>query len=214
MTNRIIAIGDIHGCSSALSKILDLVQPSPTDTVVTLGDVIDWGPDSRGVIEILLELRQHCHLIPILGNHEEMLLYADRSISEFKNWLHSGGQKTLDSYGSGTTLADVPLSHTEFLRSFRRCFETKDHIFVHANYCWYSPLDQQPPSLLRWISIEETIPRPHLSSKTVILGHQPGPVRDGGFFQCIDTGCGLGGHLTAIDAGTGRLWQVEENPDA
>jgi serine/threonine protein phosphatase 1 len=210
MNNRLIAIGDIHGCSSALAVILKLIEPSVTDTIVTLGDVIDWGPDSKGVIDTLLTLDKQCNLVPILGNHEDMLLYAHRSNSELNSWLHSGGQKTLDSYGPLASLADIPPSHMQFLKTFRPCFETDDHIFVHANYCWYSPLKDQPSSLLRWISIEESEPKPHLSGKTVILGHLPGPIRNGGFFQCLDTGCGLGGCLTAMDLGTGHLWQVDE----
>src|SRR4051812_32726731 len=109
MNERLIAIGDIHGCSSALRRLCELIQPTKTDTIVTLGDVIDWGPDSKGVIDTLLELSSQCRLVSILGNHEEMLLYANRSDSELKNWLHSGGQRMLDSYGERSALSDIPL---------------------------------------------------------------------------------------------------------
>lgn len=68
--SRIIAIGDIHGHSLALRSLLDAVQPSRADVIVTLGDYVNRGPGSREVIECLIELRDRCELIPILGNHE------------------------------------------------------------------------------------------------------------------------------------------------
>jgi serine/threonine protein phosphatase 1 len=66
-TARIIAIGDIHGCSAALSAILAAIEPGHDDLVVTLGDYVDRGPDSRGVIERLIQLDRECWLVSILG---------------------------------------------------------------------------------------------------------------------------------------------------
>jgi len=94
---RTIAIGDIHGCSTALNRLIEAIQPSEQDTLVILGDVIDWGPDSRGVIETLLRLSEQCRLIPLMGNHEEMLLAARRSRLEFRYWMQFGGDATLNS---------------------------------------------------------------------------------------------------------------------
>ena len=73
---RTIAIGDIHGCSAALDALLEAIRPRPEDCIVTLGDYINRGPDSRGVIERLIELKDRCRLVPLLGNHEEMLFEA------------------------------------------------------------------------------------------------------------------------------------------
>ena len=70
---RTIAVGDIHGCSVALTAVLQAAAPQPEDTIITLGDHIDRGPDSRGVIERLLALAGRCRLIPLLGNHEMLL---------------------------------------------------------------------------------------------------------------------------------------------
>jgi len=96
---RVIAIGDVHGCSPALNAILDCVDLAADDTLVTLGDYIDRGPDSRGVIDALLAVAKKCRLIPILGNHEEMLLaVVDGQISP-ADWLRAGGLATLGSYG-------------------------------------------------------------------------------------------------------------------
>ena len=74
MTPRTIAIGDIHGCSAALDALIAAIRPRPDDVIVTLGDYIDRGPDSQGVLEPLIDLGRRCRLIPILGNHDQMLL--------------------------------------------------------------------------------------------------------------------------------------------
>ena len=70
---RTIAIGDIHGCLGPFDAILNAISPGASDTVVTVGDYIDRGPDSKGVIERLLELRRVTQLVPLMGNHEEMM---------------------------------------------------------------------------------------------------------------------------------------------
>ena len=75
MPSRTIAIGDIHGCSRALAALLTTIKPTRNDVIVTLGDYIDRGPDSRGVIEQLVALEGQCTVIPLLGNHDEMLLH-------------------------------------------------------------------------------------------------------------------------------------------
>ncbi len=78
MPGRTIAIGDIHGCADALATLIAAIEPGPDDLVVTLGDYIDRGPDSRGTIELLIALAGRCRLVPILGNHDQMLLELRR----------------------------------------------------------------------------------------------------------------------------------------
>lgn len=73
---RIIAVGDIHGCSLALAALIQAIGSTPLDTLVFLGDYIDRGPDSRGVIEQIMALGKQCIVVPLMGNHEEMLLAA------------------------------------------------------------------------------------------------------------------------------------------
>jgi serine/threonine protein phosphatase 1 len=99
MANRTIAIGDIHGCPDALAALLDAVAPDRDDTVVTLGDSIDRGPNSRAVLDRLTALAGHCRLVPFLGNHEEALLDALRDKDALRRWLTLGGADTLRSYG-------------------------------------------------------------------------------------------------------------------
>src|SRR5205085_519802 len=80
--HRTIAIGDIHGCAQALAILIEAIRPCVQDEIVTLGDYIDGGPDSRGVLNQLLALSGRCRLVPLMGNHEQMLLAALESRSE------------------------------------------------------------------------------------------------------------------------------------
>ena len=209
-TGRLIAIGDIHGHATALRALLDRIQPNPTDTIVILGDCVNRGPDSREVLECLLELQQACHLVSILGNHDDMMLESRNDRSAQERWMAQGGEPTLRSYGESLELRNIPPGHWDFLSSFVYFFETDNFIFTHANYCWYLPMNQQRGQELRWLSLEDSQPRPHISGKIVILGHTPGQVRDCGHYRCIDTGCGFGGLLTGMEVQSGNCWQVTE----
>src|SRR2546430_894456 len=99
MTGRTLAIGDIHGCPAALAALVEAIGPGREDTVVTLGDHIDRGPDSRGVLDRLVALGSRCRLIPLLGDHEEMALAALNDPASLEKWLECGGEETLRSYG-------------------------------------------------------------------------------------------------------------------
>src|SRR5271165_1398204 len=96
---RTIAIGDIHGCSAALASLVRAIDPTPHDLLVFLGDYIDRGPDSRGVLEQVIALVERCTVVALMGNHEEMLLAALEGQSELRYWLKFGGTEALASYG-------------------------------------------------------------------------------------------------------------------
>jgi serine/threonine protein phosphatase 1 len=215
---RTIAIGDIHGCSHALAAVLDAIDPGPEDTVVTLGNYIDRGPDSRGVIDRLIRLAGRCRLVPLLGNHEEALLDALWDKAALKRWLTLGGADTLRSYGwvaggPRRALADwFPRPHREFLAGCRAYFETPTHLFVHAGYVPELPLAEQPGLALRWRVTDARTAVPHGSGKVAVVGHTPphsGEVLDLGFLHCIDTNCARGGWLTALEVETGQVWQAD-----
>src|SRR5690606_28023272 len=97
---RRFAIGDIHGCSAALKRLDDELHFESGDLVVTLGDYVDRGPDSRGVIEHLIELQSRAKLVALRGNHEIMMQYALEDRTLIANWVEFGGGATLDSYGA------------------------------------------------------------------------------------------------------------------
>ena len=128
---RTIAIGDIHGCAKALRALIDSIQPEPEDLLVFLGDYVDRGPDSRGVIDLLIELKHRCRTVFLLGNHEIMFRGVLRGIDP-SLWLELGGRPTLTSYGG--RIENVPASHLEFLDQLQPYFETDQHMFVHANF--------------------------------------------------------------------------------
>ena len=212
MLGRLFAVGDIHGCSTALNALINAIDPRPDDTIVTLGDYVDWGPDSRSVIRQLIELSGRCQLVPLLGNHEDMLIQAIESDSALRSWLDLGGDQTLLSYPyDGTSIIDP--AHVDFIRGCLDYFETDDFIFAHANYDPDLPMDRQPSLKLRWEFLDHAHQRPHASGKTVIVGHSPqtsGDVLDLGHLICIDTDCSRGGWLTALEVWTGRVIQANE----
>ncbi len=210
MKNRIIAIGDIHGCSRALKSILEAIAPESGDTIVTLGDYVDRGPDSRGVIDQLIELSTQCNLIALQGNHEEMMLEVVRDKQAPYRWLQYGGVDTLDSYHFSGDMSVVPESHLAFFRKMRDYYETDTHFFVHANYNPKLPLDKQSRVSLRWQKLTELTPGPHVNGKRAVVGHthdRAGEIFDVGHLVCIDTFCYGGGWLTALEVTSGQLWQ-------
>lgn len=215
---RTIAIGDIHGCAVALDTVLNAVRARPDDTIVTLGDYIDRGIDSKGVIDRLIALRDECQLVSLLGNHDRMLLdLLDKkkgSKLSREIWLSCGGVATLQSYGDLEKPREIPAEHVAFLRSCRLFWETDTHFFVHANYLAERPLAGQSEAVLIWESLREVVPLPHGSGKTAIVGHssqKSGEILDLGHVKCIDTYCYGGKWLTALDVDSGRVWQASES---
>jgi serine/threonine protein phosphatase 1 len=219
MAHRTIAIGDIHGCLTAFATLIDAVEPGPGVTLVTLGDHIDRGPDSSGVVDRLIALAGRCQLIPLMGDHEELLVDALSDITARRRWLSCGGAETLRSYGWSPAgprrpLADwIPEQHRKFLVGCRPYHETRSHLFVHAGFLPELPMDKQPGQALRWRVTDATTATPHHSGKVAVVGHTPqlaGGVLDLGFLVCIDTNCARGGWLTALDTNTGRIWQANQ----
>jgi serine/threonine protein phosphatase 1 len=214
LPGRTIAIGDIHGWSAALKALLTAIDPRPEDEIITLGDYIDRGPDSKGVLEQLIALAGRCKLVPLTGNHEVMFFDALDGQAGFHFWMEFGGGDMLASYGARDELARIPEEHVEFLRSCLPYYETNDHIFVHANYWPNRAMRDQSTNTLFWEVLKPELAAPHYSQRPVIVGHTPQPghyILDLGFLKCIDTGCGFGGRLTAIDVYSGRVWQATEH---
>jgi serine/threonine protein phosphatase 1 len=212
MSHRVIAIGDIHGCAPALRKLMEVIDPQQGDVLITLGDCVDRGPDSREVIDILLSLRERCRLVPLMGNHEEMLLNFLDGRPQPDNWLLCGGKETLDSYTRKDKQATIPRDHIDFIRSWVDYAESQSHFFVHGGYHPDQRLSDQRWQLWRWHSLREMIPGRHVSGKTAVVGHtslKDGEVLDVGHLVCIDTYCWGGGWLTGLDTTTGAMWQVD-----
>jgi serine/threonine protein phosphatase 1 len=147
MANPLFAIGDIHGCSVALRALIEAIEPEHDDTIVVLGDVIDWGPDSRDCVRQLIELSGLCQFVLVRGNHEEMLFAALESRSELRYWLNFGGDETLKSYPYQGGDEFIDREHVRFLKSQARdYYETDEFIFVHASYDPNKPMSEQSNS--------------------------------------------------------------------
>ncbi|MGL4422401.1 MAG: metallophosphoesterase family protein [Gemmataceae bacterium] len=213
---RTIAIGDVHGCSAALDALGPALQLTPADTLIFLGDYVDRGPDSRGVIDRLLHVRQTIPTITLRGNHEWMMLRARLSAADARNWLSVGGRQALDSYGSSPgrpgTLADIPAEHWAFLEQTIPYFETETHVFLHANLAANVPMDQQTEGWLAWEFVDPQMPPKHPEGKPLICGHtsqKSGAILDLGSAIIIDTHAYGGGWLTALDVHSWNFWQAD-----
>ena len=213
---RVLAIGDIHGCSAALKALVAALDLGSDDVVITLGDYVDRGPDSKGVIDFLLQLQSAVQLVPLRGNHEIMMLHAYKSREEILFWLRCGGDATLSSYGA-ETMHDIPKAHWEFLESTLPWFETASHFFVHANALADVPLAEQPEEVLYWQHLPGfrlRKPKRHMSGKVMVCGHTSqtsGKVLDLGSVICIDTFAHGGKWLTCLEPASGHFWQGNEH---
>lgn len=208
---RILAIGDIHGCAISLKNLVKHVHLRRGDQLVTMGDYVDRGPDSKGVLDFLCDLRNCTTLIPLRGNHEIAMLRALDSSSEIEDWLGIGGDATLRSYDT-QSLEDIPRAHLEFVETCLPWHEAERHFFVHANAWPDRDLDEQDDSVLFWEALRSA-PAWHKSGKTMICGHTPqatGTPKNWGTAVCVDTGACHGGWLTCMDVRTGHYWQANE----
>jgi serine/threonine protein phosphatase 1 len=170
---RHLALGDVHGCFRSLTALADFVPLRPEDNLITLGDYIDRGPNSRAVLDWLIDYSRRGKLVALRGNHEIMMLRARESEEELGRWLECGGDATLRSYSvldDEGKLVDVPDSHWEFLEhGTRGWFETERHFFVHANAYPDCPLGEQPDFMLYWEPFAEG--SPHESGKVMVRAH-------------------------------------------
>lgn len=212
---RILAIGDIHGCSTAWDTLMSVVQPQADDLIVTLGDYVDKGPDSKGILDRLLTLYQTGQLVALRGNHEIMMLEARRSPHHFERWRKAGGQQALASYSiyeRHPKLNQIPMEHWEFIeKTCVNFWETENHIFVHGNLDSTRSLYQQSPRYLFWVKFADA--KPHYSGKTMICGHTPqknGKPLSKGYAICIDTWVYGEGWLTCLDVNQGNIWQANQ----
>lgn len=211
LMKRVIAIGDVHGCAAALESLLAAIKPQRDDTLVVLGDWIDRGRDSKRSVQLLLDWREKCRIVPIIGNHEEMLLTAIARPFTLDDWLACGGEATLRSYGVSDP-ARLPREHVDYIRTWGDYYETGTHFFAHANYAADIPLNQQTWEFWRWEPLRVSMPGPHQSGKTAVVGHtsqKTGEILDLDYLLCIDTYCHGGGLLTALEVGTGEIWQAD-----
>ncbi|MDT8444071.1 MAG: metallophosphoesterase family protein [Desulfuromonadales bacterium] len=204
---RLLAIGDIHGCLEQLSALMIQVAPALADQVVFLGDYVDRGPDSAGVIDYLIKFGETFPATVFLrGNHEQMFCdYLDGQ--DPSAFLINGGRMTLNSYKNNGQWP-IPPSHWIFLKTLLDYYETQDCIFVHAGLRPGVPLAAQDSSDLLWIR-RDFISSDYDWGKIVVYGHTP---HEKPFLTetrlGLDTGCVYGRRLTCCDVRSKQVWQT------
>lgn len=208
MSVIVAAVGDIHGCKGQLEELLALIRPSEGQRLVFLGDYVDIGPDSKGVIDVLLQLQSKWSAATfLLGNHEvEMLRFIQTG--DFPRYAQQGGLATIRSY-CGVVVGNVheafvdavPKEHLKFLSTLELYFETPEYFFSHAGF---DPDEPNQRTLEALVTASHDIRRlkSGLSQKTVVCGHyfqKSGVPAIHPRFIGIDTGCGtLRGPLTGL----------------
>jgi serine/threonine protein phosphatase 1 len=216
-----IAIGDIHGCLSTLRRLVEHLPPG--EPLVFLGDYVDRGPHSAGVVAYLLALAQTRSCRFLMGNHERLMLDALADDQAIPSWLINGGTTTLISYGttqrewSGSADRRALLRvHGAFYDKLEPYWEDAETIYVHAGVdVRIADMRDQRDEVLLWIREPFFRHAADWHGKQVVFGHTPTRsmglpdktiFRDGPFFG-IDTGCVYGGYLTALDTRTHQVWQ-------
>lgn len=216
---RAYAVGDVHGCKAELDLLLATIaedsERGPAEShLIFVGDLVDRGPDSAGVIERLMRGDLPCkHHSFLMGNHEEAMIDAwDGNTEALQGWLAYGGRETLESYGIdrsqtyllgadivGLMQEKVPGAHIAFLRAFQDQLRLGDYLFVHAGIRPGIPLAEQDSNDLRWIRDEFLNDGETDHGVVVVHGHtiaeQP-EIRSNRIG--IDTGCYASGRLTAL----------------
>ena len=226
---RVYAVGDVHGCRAELERLLEAIDADAHDfagdvQLVLLGDLVDRGPDSAGVVDLARRCSvagHRCHVL--MGNHEEAMLAAYDGEQDPRGWLNYGGMQTLESYGiprsehfaPGFNLSRrmreaIPAEHIQFLRALPDHVTVGEYLFVHAGIRPGVSLQQQRSADLRWIRAEfldsdvdhgMMVVHGHtISQNPVIAANRIG----------IDTGCYSGGSLTALvlEGSSRRFLQV------
>lgn len=208
------AFSDIHGCLRSLDTILAQLPLTAEDHLIFLGDYIDRGADSKGVIDRVLELKREYQVTCLMGNHEEKMLLSRVYDFEYSEWIkHWDAQETMDSYGA-RTIEDIPEGHWEFLRLLSSSHEEENHIYVHANVEHDLPLSGQSAYALTHKKLKPAEALPHHSGKTVICGHTAQKSHlplNLGHTICIDTDAGRDGPVTCLCAETMHYWQATED---
>lgn len=180
MRNRWV-IPDIHGCHNTLKSLIEhRINLSKTDAVYFLGDYIDRGPDSKGVIDFIMSLQNNGYEVRYLrGNHEDYCIkswaadqkrFLFRSSIE-KDWRKNGAKQTLDSFGVKRP-RDIDKKYIDWMRKAEYYIELEDHILVHAGMNFNIPNPFEDTSSMMWIR-NFKVDSNKVGGKKVIHGHVP-----------------------------------------
>ena len=220
--NRFFAIGDIHGCHKTLNKLLfEVIDIKVTDEIYCVGDYIDRGPDSKGVIDLILFLNNQGFKIHTLrGNHEQMMLDAFNGGAPYYKWLANGGDATMNSF-KVNSMQDIDSQYYNFLQQTLYYIEIQDYILVHAALNFTNDNLFEDKEAMLW-ERDIKIDKQKLNGRIMVHGHTPEPFNiimsqlnqpdisvidiDGG---CVYKGKPGMGNLFALDFAGKKLISVD-----
>lgn len=215
---RAFVIGDIHGCSKTFTKLLlEEIKIKKTDRVYCIGDYIDRGNDSRGVIDLIIKLRLKGYKIHTLrGNHEQMMIDAPLNEIKLNHWLKNGGLNTLASFNA-KTLNEVPDKYISFLKKTKHLIVTNKYIFVHAGLNFKAANPFKDKESMLWVR-DSSLDALKLGGRLLIHGHSPVSLNSilkqhNEYRINIDAGCVFSeypefGHLIAVSLPDLKFIQV------
>ena len=171
MNKRLFAIGDIHGCYNSLKELVEnKIQPQKKDKIILLGDYIDRGDKSKEVVDFIMELQENgFDIVPLMGNHEAMLLDAFENEENISIWILNGGNETLKSFDI-SAVKDIEFKYIEFFKGLRYYYSFEDYLFVHAGFNDYAFNPFIDYYSMLW-KCKESYTNPLLSDKTIVHGH-------------------------------------------
>lgn len=232
---RTLVVGDIHGKLELFVRLLEEMEyRSGRDRLVLIGDLIDRGEDSKGVVDLALALKRESPetVVVLQGNHEQMLVRAVGDLAEGEEpdememelWFRNGGQETLDSYRDGDGNLMIPDDHWEFLSTLPTWHEDEQAIYVHASLVedesgeFLHPAETPDDPSLLWSRNRNFFAE--YRGKTVVFGHtitgmifgETGKVWVRENVIGVDTGAYLYGVLSAIELPSRRVFSVSEAP--
>ena len=169
MNKRLFAIGDIHGCFDAFRSLLEQkIQIKESDQIILLGDYIDRGTQSKEVIDYIIDLQaKGFDIVPLLGNHEAMLLDAYKNEELVSEWIQNGGSETLKSFGINS-LKDIESKYIEFIKGLPSYYAFEEYLFVHAGFNDSDPNPFSDKYSMIWVC-KPTYENPLLINKIIIL---------------------------------------------
>lgn len=173
MPPRTFVIGDIHGCAATLRRLVEsMLKAVPGDQIYLLGDIIDRGPDSKGVLDFIFELRERgLSVSSVRGNHEEMLLQASDNSYNLSLWTTNGGQAALQSFQADGP-GDIPHIYRDFLGSLPPYILLDDFVIVHAGLNFDPPNPFEDTGAMLWTR-SPYVDRQRIGGRRLICGHTP-----------------------------------------
>jgi len=234
MKGRTLVIGDMHGALKALDQVLVRANVTENDTLIFLGDYVDGWSDAANLVNRLIDLKTTHNCVFIKGNHDELFLDWLQKEKHNPQWLHHGGQATIDSY-SKLTKGEIDL-HIDFLSDLENYYlDTNNRLFVHAGFTNEHGVEKEVfTKLFYWdrtlwemaLAMDENLkedsvlyPKRLKHYKEIYIGHtvlsrigEDTPQQRANVWN-IDTSAAFKGPLTIMDIDTKQFWQSDSAKD-